>query len=39
MFFLPALYFLCKWSTLADWLQHMPVLPRLLLETSNTHNF
>jgi hypothetical protein len=31
--------FLCKWSTLAGWLQHMLALPRLLLETSNTHNF
>jgi hypothetical protein len=30
---------LCKWSTLAGWLQHMPALPKLLLETSNTHNF
>jgi hypothetical protein len=39
MFFLPALHFLRKWSTLAGWLQHMPALPRLLLETSNTHNF
>jgi hypothetical protein len=38
-FFFPALHFLCKWSTLAGWLQHMPTLPRLLLETSNTHNF
>jgi hypothetical protein len=28
-----------KWSTLASWLQHMPALPRLLLETSDTHNF
>jgi hypothetical protein len=27
------------WSTLADWLQHMPALPKLLLKTSNTHNF
>jgi hypothetical protein len=39
IFFLPALHFLCKWSTLAGWLQHMPALPRLLLETSNTHDF
>jgi hypothetical protein len=38
-FFLRALHFLCKWSTLAGWLQHMPALPRLLLETSNIHNF
>jgi hypothetical protein len=37
--FLSALHFLPKWSTLAGWLQHMPALPRLLLETSNTHNF
>jgi hypothetical protein len=37
--FLPALYFLHKWSTLSHWLQHMPALPRLLLETSNIHNF
>jgi hypothetical protein len=39
IFFLPALHFLCKWSTLAGWLQHMPALLRLLLEVSNTHNF
>jgi hypothetical protein len=26
-------------STLAGWLQHMPALPKLLLETSNIHNF
>jgi hypothetical protein len=26
-------------STLPHWLQHMPTLPRLLLETSNIHNF
>jgi hypothetical protein len=39
MFFLLALHFLCKWSTLAGWLQHMPTLPRLLLETSNIHDF
>jgi hypothetical protein len=38
-FFLPTLHFLCKWSTLASWLQHMPTLPKLLLETSNTYNF
>jgi hypothetical protein len=30
---------LLKWSTLSHWLQHMPALPRLLLETSNIHNF
>jgi hypothetical protein len=39
IFFLPALHFLLKWSTLSHWLQHMPALPRLLLETSNIHNF
>jgi hypothetical protein len=39
IFFLPALQFLRKWSTLSHWLQHMPALPRLLLETSNIHNF
>jgi hypothetical protein len=27
------------WSTIADWLQHMPALPILLLKTSNIHNF
>jgi hypothetical protein len=27
------------WWTLAGWLQHMPALPRLLLKTSNIHNF
>jgi hypothetical protein len=27
------------WSTLRHWLQHMPSLPRLLLETSNIYNF
>jgi hypothetical protein len=37
--FLPALHFLGKWSTLSHWLQHMPALPKLLLETSNIHNF
>jgi hypothetical protein len=37
--FPPALYFLCMWSTLASWLQHMPTLPKLLLKTSNTHHF
>jgi hypothetical protein len=26
-------------STLPHWLQHMPALPRLLLKTSNTHNY
>jgi hypothetical protein len=38
-FFLPALHFLRKWSTLSHWLQHMPALPKLLLETLNIHNF
>jgi hypothetical protein len=38
-FFPHALHFLRMWSTLASWLQHMPALPRLLLKTSNTHNF
>jgi hypothetical protein len=27
------------WSTLFHWLQHMSTLPRLLLKTSNNHNF
>jgi hypothetical protein len=27
------------WSSLPHWLQHMPALPRLLLKTSNIHNF
>jgi hypothetical protein len=27
------------WLTLAGWLQYMPTLPKLLLKTSNTHNF
>jgi hypothetical protein len=27
------------WSTLPHWLQLMPTLPKLLLETSNIHNF
>jgi hypothetical protein len=27
------------WSTLSDWFQHMPALPRLLFKTSNIHNF
>jgi hypothetical protein len=27
------------WSTLPHWLEHMPALPRLLLETWNIHNF
>jgi hypothetical protein len=35
----PILHFLCMWSTMAGWLQHMPTLPKLLLKTSNTHNF
>jgi hypothetical protein len=34
-----AFFFLHMWSTLPHWLQHMPALPRLLLKTSNTHNF
>jgi hypothetical protein len=39
-FFFPlALHFLRMWSTLVGWLQYMPTLPRLLLKTSNTHNF
>jgi hypothetical protein len=33
-FLLPSL-----WSTLVGWLQHMPTPPKLLLKTSNTHNF
>jgi hypothetical protein len=38
-FFLPlASKNLHMWSTLPHWLQHMPALPRLLLETSNIHN-
>jgi hypothetical protein len=35
----PALLFGHMWSTLFHWLQHMPALPKLLLKTSNTHNF
>jgi hypothetical protein len=31
--------FLHMWLTLPHWLQHMPALPRLLLKTSNIHNF
>jgi hypothetical protein len=27
------------WSTLSHWFQHMPALPKLLLKTSNIHNF
>jgi hypothetical protein len=34
-----ALKILWVWSTLSHWLQHMLALPRLLLETSNIHNF
>jgi hypothetical protein len=30
---------LCKWSTLAGWFQHMPVLPIVHLKTSNIHKF
>jgi hypothetical protein len=39
IFFPSAFLFLCMWSTLVGWLQHMPALPRLLRKTSNTHNF
>jgi hypothetical protein len=39
IFFPPTLNFLHMWSTLASWLQHMPALPKLLLKTSNIHNF
>jgi hypothetical protein len=38
-FFSLALHYLCKWSTLAGWLQHMPALARPCPKTSNTHNF
>jgi hypothetical protein len=31
--------FLRMWLTLASWLEDMPIVPRLLLKTSNTHNF
>jgi hypothetical protein len=34
-----ALHYLCKWSTLAGWLQHMPALTRPCPKTSNIHNF
>jgi hypothetical protein len=27
------------WSTLAEWLQHLPTLPIFLLKFSNAHNF
>jgi hypothetical protein len=33
------LNFLHMWSSVLHWLHHMPALPRLLLKTSNTHNF
>jgi hypothetical protein len=39
IFFFHALHFIRKWSTLSHWLQYMPTLPRLLLETSSIHNF
>jgi hypothetical protein len=39
LFFFLALHFLCKWSTLAGWLQHMPALASTCPKTSNTHNF
>jgi hypothetical protein len=32
-------HFWALWSTPPHWLQHMPALPRLLLKTSNIHNF
>jgi hypothetical protein len=35
----PTSNFFCVWSTLPHCLHHMPTLPRLLLQTSNTHNF
>jgi hypothetical protein len=38
-FFLLALHFLRRWSTLVGWLQHMLAQPKLLLNPSNTHNF
>jgi hypothetical protein len=34
-----ALRYLCKWSTLVSWLQHMPTMARPCPKTSNTHNF
>jgi hypothetical protein len=39
LFLPPASIFFLMWSTPPHWLQHMPALPRLLLKTSNTHNF
>jgi hypothetical protein len=38
-FLLFAPKFFHMWSTLPHWLQHMPALPKLLLKTSNIHNF
>jgi hypothetical protein len=38
-FFPPALHLLRMWSTLVDWLQHMPTLARPYPRTSKTHNF
>ena len=38
-FYFPARHYLCKWSTLAGWLQHMPTLARPCPKTSNIHNF
>jgi hypothetical protein len=38
-FFSLALNYLCKWSTLASWLQHMPTLAKPCPKTLNTHNF
>jgi hypothetical protein len=37
-FLLSSIFWACG-STLAGWLQHMPTLPKLLLKTSNIHNF
>jgi hypothetical protein len=38
-FFASLPHFFLMGSTPPHWLQHMPALPRLLLKTSNTHNF
>jgi hypothetical protein len=32
-------HFWALWSMPSHWLQYMPSLPKLLLKTSNTHNF
>jgi hypothetical protein len=38
-FFLLPSTFCASGQLFASWLHHMPTLPKLLLETSNTHNF